>query len=73
MMRHGASATYAVGWTDDAGRRTRAQNLLLWRAIPELKAHGTKWLDVGGINAAGCGVGRFKMGLGGAFFTLTGT
>lgn len=46
---------------------------LLNRATLDLKAHGTKWLDLGGINAAAPGVARFKMGLGGKFFTLSGT
>ena len=73
FVHHGAAATYYVGWTDAAGRRLNAHNLLLWRGMLALKAAGLSWLDIGGINAAAPGVARFKMGAGGAFFTLTGT
>ena len=73
MVRHGASATYFIGWSNDEGRRVNAHNLLLWRGMMALKDRGVEWLDIGGINAASPGVARFKMGIGGEFFTLTGT
>lgn len=73
LVRHGASATYYIGWSDSDGRRVNAHNLLLWRSILALKDDGALWLDMGGINAAAPGVARFKMGVGGAFHTLTGT
>lgn len=74
LFGHGRSATYYVGWTSAAGRRAQAHNLLLWRAIEALKASGTQWLDLGGVDARHApGVARFKLGLGGKLFTLSGT
>ena len=74
MLRHAATATYYVGWSDDAGRRLRAHNLLLWRAMGILAKGGSAWLDVGGIDGHhASGVARFKLGMGGDVFTLPGT
>lgn len=73
LIRHGASATYYVGWTAPEGRRVNAHNLLLWRGVLALRDSGALWLDMGGINAAAPGVARFKVGVGGAFYTLSGT
>ena len=69
---HGNSATYLVGWSGDAGRRVRAHNLLLWRAVEHLKSAGIRWLDLGGINADAPGVAHFKRGMGGELVTLAG-
>ena len=69
---HGNSATYLVGWSGDAGRRLRAHNLLLWRAVEQLKSAGIRWLDLGGINADAPGVASFKRGIGGEATTLVG-
>jgi hypothetical protein len=74
LLRHGASATYHVGWTSDEGRRCRAHNVLLWRGMLELRDKGVSWLDLGGIDATSApGVARFKLGVGGDVFTLAGT
>ncbi len=73
FLRHGASATYYVGWTGDDGRRLRAHNLLLWHAMSVLREKSVAWLDLGGISAAAPGVARFKLGVGGEVFTLAGT
>lgn len=74
LIRHGASATYLAGWTSPGGRNRNAHNLLLWRAITELRKTGTDWLDLGGVDTATApGIARFKLGLGGALETLTGT
>jgi hypothetical protein len=69
---HGKSATYLIGWSGDAGRRARAQNLLLWRGVEQLKAAGIHWLDLGGINADAPGVAHFKRGMGGKIANLVG-
>jgi lipid II:glycine glycyltransferase (peptidoglycan interpeptide bridge formation enzyme) len=69
---HGKSATYLVGWSGDAGRRLRAHNLLLWRAIEQLKSAGIHWLDLGGINTDAPGVASFKRGMGGELVILAG-
>ena len=74
LIRHGASATYLASWTSDAGRVGQAHNLLLWRGIAVLKENGCRWLDLGGVNTESQpGIARFKLGLGGAVFTLAGT
>lgn len=73
FVRHGASATYLVGWTGDAGRAEGAGQLVLWRGVLALREAGLRWLDLGGIDAAQPGIARFKLGLGGEPFTLAGT
>ncbi len=74
LLRHGASATYLASWTSDAGRAGQAHNLLLWRGIEMLQQEGTQWLDLGGLNTESQrGLARFKLGLGGEVFTLTGS
>lgn len=74
VVRHGATATYLLAWTGEEGRRLRAQNLLLWRAVMELRARGVVFLDLGGVDAvAAPGLARFKLGLGGRLNTLLGT
>lgn len=74
LLRHGASATYMASWTSAEGRAGQAHNLLLWRAIEALEAGGTEWLDLGGLNTESQpGLARFKLGLGGEVFTLTGS
>jgi len=73
MLGHGAAATYQIGWTGDEGRRSRAHNLLLWRALLELKRQGRQWLDLGGILPDQApGVTAFKRGLGGQEVELAG-
>jgi len=73
LLRQGAAATYYAGWTSADGRRLNAHNLLLWRGALALRDAGARWLDLGGISAAAPGVARFKLGVGGRFFTLAGT
>ena len=74
VIRHGASATYLAGWTSAAGRHHNAHNLLLWHAITKLRESGTDWLDLGGVDTQSApGLARFKLGLGGALETQSGT
>lgn len=74
ILRHGRSATYAMGWSNAAGRLVNAHYRLLWRAIAELKARGVLQLDLGGVDTEhGAGVARFKLGLNGEVFTLAGS
>jgi len=74
LLRHGASATYMASWTSAEGRAGQAHNLLLWRALLRLKEDGIRWLDLGGLNTESQeGLARFKLGLGGEVFTLTGS
>ena len=74
FLRHGRTATYTAAWSSDEGRAAKAPNLLLWRGIEALHGQGLAWLDLGGVNTTRTpGLARFKLGLGGEVFTLTGT
>lgn len=74
FLVHGSSATYHLGWTDDAGREHSAHNLLLWQACALLAERGVKQLDLGGVNTlSNPGLARFKLGSGGRVVTWVGT
>jgi len=74
FLSHGTTATYYVGWSGPQGRDLDAQTLLLWRGIEALRENGIAMLDLGGIDTKRApGVARFKLGLGGEVFTLSGT
>ncbi len=74
FLIHGEAATYQVGWTSDAGRDLHAHNLMLWRAIEELRERGVRSLDLGGVNTQrSAGVARFKMATGGTVRQLAGS
>lgn len=74
VLRHGSGATYAMGWSNEAGRLVRAHYRLLWRAVAELQQRGVTDFDLGGVDTErGAGVARFKLGLGGEVFTLAGS
>ncbi|MSQ64994.1 MAG: GNAT family N-acetyltransferase [Limnohabitans sp.] len=74
FLIHGQAATYQVGWTSDAGRDLHAHNLMLWRAIEELRGRGVCSLDLGGVNTQrSAGVARFKMATGGTIKKLAGS
>jgi lipid II:glycine glycyltransferase (peptidoglycan interpeptide bridge formation enzyme) len=60
VVCHNASATYLAAWTSRDGRQRHAHNLLLWRAITELRKNGTDWLDLGGVDTQSSpGLARF--------------
>jgi len=74
FLIHGQAATYQVGWTSDAGRDLHAHNLMLWRAIEELRERGVRSLDLGGVNTQrSAGIARFKMATGGSVLQLAGS
>ncbi|MEK0082749.1 lipid II:glycine glycyltransferase FemX [Benzoatithermus flavus] len=74
FVRHGAAATYEVGYGSPRGRALRAKHLLLWRALAMLHERGVRWVDLGGIDTdRSPGIARFKLGLGGEPVTLAGT
>jgi hypothetical protein len=74
FLLHGRSATYYIGWSDDAGREHGAHNLLLWQAMLALRERGIEALDLGGIDTQrGAGIARFKIGSGGRVETFSGT
>ena len=74
FLIHGEAATYQIGFSNEAGRKLGAHNLLLWEAVGRLKARGVKRLDLGGVNTqSGAGIARFKIGTGGEVVTLAGS
>ncbi|EAR51663.1 hypothetical protein OG2516_03725 [Oceanicola granulosus HTCC2516] len=73
FVRHGAVATYLVGWCGDEGRAAEAHRRLLWAAMLSLRAQGVCRLDLGTTNAAAPGLRRFKAGSGARLRRLGGT
>lgn len=73
IIGHGESATYLIGWNGPEGRKTRANQFLLWNAIALLKQTGFKWLDLGGFDdELNPGIASFKLGLNGERYRLVG-
>lgn len=74
FLRHGAGATYHIGWANEVGKSVNVHNLLLWQAILALKKRGVRTLDLGGVNTdENVGLARFKLGTGGNVHSLSGT
>ena len=74
FIRHGARATYQIGWCSDAGRAVSAGNRVIWAAMLALRAQGVARIDLGHIDAEGApGLTRFKLGTGARAVTLGGT
>lgn len=74
VLRHGHAATYAMGWSNEAGRLVKAHYRLLWQAALTLRDLGVTDFDLGGVDTQrGAGVARFKLGLNGSVFTLAGS
>lgn len=74
FLRHGAAATYQIGWSSAEGRRLSAGPALMWRAMLELQAMGTTRLDLGAADPATApGLAHFKRGTGAALRSLGGT
>lgn len=65
FLRHGAAATYHLGWANDAARAGGAHNAILWRALRALRDLGVEELDMGGLDTERTpGIARFKLGAG---------
>ena len=74
FLRHGAAATYQIGWSGPRGRTLRAHHALLVDACRRLAAIGVTQIDLGTIDTANApGLARFKLGSGAAARTLGGT
>ncbi len=76
FLKHGACATYQVGWTTDEGRKYCAHHALLWQTQFMYDAYGIQTLDLGGITEddPDCkkGLNKFKKGTGAKAVTLIG-
>lgn len=65
ILRHGAAASYHIGWSSSAGRSASAHNLLLWQASNWLARKGVLRFDLGSVDTDGAaGLARFKLGAG---------
>lgn len=74
FLIHGRTATYHIGWANEAGRELNAHNRILWEALDHLRAQGVSRLDLGGVNTRDLpGISRFKLGTGGTVMSLCGT
>lgn len=72
-VRHGDSATYIIGTTNEKGRNMQANSVLLWNAILHAKHVGCNWFDIGGLNSVTTkGIAQFKQGLNAVPYALTG-
>lgn len=74
FLRHGSSATYLLGWSDDRGREAGAHNLLLWQEMADGMTAGRHVLDLGLLDTETTpGLARFKLGAGARPRVLGGT
>lgn len=65
FLLHPPVATYHIGWSGAAGRRTSAHHLMLWQASEWLAARGITRLDLGTVDTqTSPGLARFKIGSG---------
>ena len=72
-VRHGKTATYLIGWTNEEGYKANMNRLLLWKAILMHKKEGCLWFDLGGIDFIHTpGIADFKMGTKCQFFVYAG-
>lgn len=74
VLRHGATATYHLGWNSEQGRVADAHRLLLSRAADWLRERGHRRLDLGTIDTENApGLARFKLGAGAQSRKLSGS
>lgn len=67
FVRHGAGATYLMGWSDPEARGRNCHNLMLWTAALSLRSQGVQSLDLGAVNDEDApGLAHFKRGTGAA-------
>lgn len=65
FVRHGASASYHLGWGSGVARAVGVHSLMLTRAAEALWAEGVRWLDLGSVDSERApGLARFKLGTG---------
>ena len=74
IARYGEVAEYLAGSVNGDGRRVNAGQLLLWRALCEMKDQGYRWFDLGGMHPerTPSGIFHFKAGVGGTPYRLIG-
>jgi lipid II:glycine glycyltransferase (peptidoglycan interpeptide bridge formation enzyme) len=72
MARYAKGAEYLAGYGTEAGRRLGVGQLLLWRALVDVKRRGAEFLDLGGLDPerTPAGIRDFKEGLRGIPYRL---
>jgi lipid II:glycine glycyltransferase (peptidoglycan interpeptide bridge formation enzyme) len=72
--RYGHNCEYLVGAINDAGKGVNAGQLMLWRAICQMKEMGYHWFDLGGMDPVRTpkGILHFKTGVNGTPYALIG-
>ncbi len=72
MARYGKGAEYLAGYGTETGRRLGAGQLLLWRALVDMKRRGAQFLDLGGLDPerTPAGIRDFKEGVRGTPYRL---
>lgn len=74
FLVHGHVATYYLGWSGEAGRRSGAHHALLVRAWDHLARRGLARLDLGHVDTVNApGLARFKIGTGAQVRALGGS
>ncbi len=74
IAKYGEAVEYLAGSVNEDGRRVNAGQLLLWRALCEMKGQGYRWFDLGGMDPerTPSGIFHFKAGMGGTPHRLIG-
>ncbi|WP_458790717.1 GNAT family N-acetyltransferase [Yoonia sp. MH D7] len=74
FLRHGAGATYQVGWANALGRQHNAHNMILSQAVDYLAKTGHLRLDLGTVDTVNApDLARFKLRSGAQLRQLGGT
>ncbi len=74
FLRHGAVATYQIGWANELGRQHNAHNMILSQAIEHITKSGHKRLDLGTVDTVNAlDLARFKLRAGAQLRQLGGT
>ncbi len=72
-LQFGDVSEYLIGATNDRGRASQANSVLLWEAILDAKRNGCRWFDVGGLaQNTPKGIADFKQGLNPKSYALVG-
>ena len=74
ITKYGEAVEYLAGSVNEDGRRVNVGQLLLWRALCEMKDQGYRWFDLGGMDPerTPSGIFHFKAGMGGTPHRLIG-
>jgi lipid II:glycine glycyltransferase (peptidoglycan interpeptide bridge formation enzyme) len=72
-IKHGDTATYLIGLTENKGKELNVNYSLLWHAILHAKELDCDWFDIGGLDkTTPKGIAHFKKGLNSNLYSLVG-